>query len=42
VVVYHNTWPHVLSRFGLVEAATVDNRPGIPSSPGHLMALSIR
>ncbi len=39
VVVYHNTWPYFLSRFGLVQAATVEDRPGIPPSPGHLAAL---
>jgi ABC-type Zn uptake system ZnuABC Zn-binding protein ZnuA len=39
VVVYHNTWIYFLSRFGLVQAATVEDRPGIPPSPGHVAAL---
>jgi zinc/manganese transport system substrate-binding protein len=36
VVVYHPQWIYVLSRFGLTQAATLEDRPGIPASPAHL------
>jgi zinc/manganese transport system substrate-binding protein len=36
VVVYHPQWIYVLSRFGLVQAAALEDRPGIPASPAHL------
>jgi len=36
VVVYHPQWIYVLSRFGLNQAATLEDRPGIPASPAHL------
>jgi zinc/manganese transport system substrate-binding protein len=36
VVVYHPQWIYILSRFGLTQAATLEDRPGIPASPGHL------
>ena len=36
VVVYHPQWIYLLSRFGLSQAATLEDRPGIPASPGHL------
>jgi ABC-type Zn uptake system ZnuABC Zn-binding protein ZnuA len=36
VVVYHDTWPYFLERFGLRQAATLENRPGIPPSPAHV------
>ena len=36
VVVYHPQWIYVLNRFGLVQAATLEDRPGIPASPTHL------
>jgi len=36
VVVYHPQWIYVLNRFGLVQAATLEDRPGIPASPAHL------
>ena len=36
VVVYHPQWIYMLSRFGLSQAATLEDRPGIPASPGHL------
>jgi zinc/manganese transport system substrate-binding protein len=39
VVVYHSTSLYFLSRFGLVQAATVEDRPGIPPSPAHLAAV---
>ena len=36
VVVYHPQWIYILSRFGLSQAATLEDRPGIPASPTHL------
>lgn len=36
VVVDHNMWTYFLARFGLVQAASVEERPGIPASPAHL------
>jgi ABC-type Zn uptake system ZnuABC Zn-binding protein ZnuA len=36
VVVYHPQWIYILSRFGLNQAATLEDRPGIPASPAHL------
>jgi zinc/manganese transport system substrate-binding protein len=37
VVVYHPLWIYFLTRFGLVQAAALEDRPGIPASPGHLV-----
>ncbi len=39
VVVYHNDWTYLLARFGLAQAGTIEERPGIPPSPGHLARL---
>src|SRR6059036_3913682 len=39
VVVYHPTFIYVLTRFGLVQVGMVEDRPGIPPSPGHLARL---
>jgi zinc/manganese transport system substrate-binding protein len=39
VVAYHELWAYFLQRFGLVQAAAIEDRPGIPPSPGHLAAL---
>lgn len=39
VVVYHPQWIYFLHRFGLEEAGWVEERPGIPPSPGHLVRL---
>ena len=36
VVVYHPQWIYLLSRFGLSQAAALEDRPGIPASPAHL------
>ena len=33
---YHPQWIYVLNRFGLIQAATLEDRPGIPASPAHL------
>ncbi len=39
VVVYHPQWIYFLTRFGLEEVGWVEDRPGIPPSPGHLVRL---
>jgi ABC-type Zn uptake system ZnuABC Zn-binding protein ZnuA len=39
VVVYHPDFLYFLTRFGLVQVATVEDRPGIPPSPQHLVRL---
>ena len=39
VVVYHPQWAYLLTRFGLVQAGTVEDRPGIPATPAHLVRL---
>jgi len=39
VVVYHPDFIYFLTRFGLVQLATLEDRPGIPPSPGHLVRL---
>ena len=39
VVVDHNMWVYFLTRFGLVQAGTIEERPGIPPAPGHLSKL---
>jgi len=39
VVVFHPDFIYLLTRFGLVQAATVEDRPGIPPSPQHLVNL---
>jgi len=36
LVVYHNDWTYLLTRFGLRLTGTIEERPGIPPSPGHL------
>ena len=39
VVVYHPDYIYFLTRFGLVQAGMVEDRPGIPPSPQHLAQL---
>jgi ABC-type Zn uptake system ZnuABC Zn-binding protein ZnuA len=39
VVVDHNLWAYFLARFGLLQANTIEERPGIPPTPGHLTRL---
>ena len=36
VVVFHPVYVYLLTRFGLVQAAALEDRPGIPPSPQHL------
>lgn len=39
VIVDHNMWPYFLTRFGLVQAGSVEERPGIPATPAHVTQL---
>ena len=39
VVVDHNMWIYFLTRFGLAEAGSIEERPGIPPTPSHLTKL---
>jgi zinc/manganese transport system substrate-binding protein len=39
VVVYHGDWVYFFTRFGLQQAATIEERPGIPPTPAHLARL---
>jgi zinc/manganese transport system substrate-binding protein len=39
VVSYHADFAYFLSRFGLVPAGAIEDRPGIPPTPGHLTRL---
>jgi len=39
VVVYHKEWAYFLARFDIRQVDTVEDRPGIPPSPGHLVQL---
>jgi ABC-type Zn uptake system ZnuABC Zn-binding protein ZnuA len=39
VVTYHETFDYFLRRFGLELVGTIEDRPGIPPSPGHIANL---
>ncbi|MGH7313353.1 MAG: metal ABC transporter substrate-binding protein [Candidatus Rokuibacteriota bacterium] len=39
VVTYHETFTYFLRRFGLEQAGSIEDRPGIPPSPTHLAGL---
>jgi ABC-type Zn uptake system ZnuABC Zn-binding protein ZnuA len=39
VVTYHADWIYFLTRFGLSQIGVVEDRPGIPPTPGHLTQL---
>ena len=39
VIVDHNLWPYFLTRFALLQANSIEERPGIPPTPGHLTKL---
>jgi zinc/manganese transport system substrate-binding protein len=39
VVTYHESFTYFLRRFGLEQAAAIEDRPGIPPSPSHLAEL---
>jgi ABC-type Zn uptake system ZnuABC Zn-binding protein ZnuA len=36
IVTYHRMWVYFAKRFGLVEFGTMEPKPGIPPSPGHI------
>lgn len=39
VVTYHRSWPNFAAAFGLDVIGYVEPKPGIPPSPGHVLAL---
>jgi ABC-type Zn uptake system ZnuABC Zn-binding protein ZnuA len=39
LVTYHKNWVYFLALFGLHEAGTVEPKPGIPPTPGHVTGL---
>jgi len=39
VVVNHALWVYLLTRFGLVQVGTVEERPGIPATANHIVKL---
>jgi zinc/manganese transport system substrate-binding protein len=39
VVVNHALWIYLLSRFGLIQVGTVEERPGIPATANHIVKL---
>ena len=39
LVTYHAVWNYFFARFGLVQAGAIEDRPGIPPTPGHLTQL---
>lgn len=36
VITYHRSWSYFTNRFGLIVAAELEPKPGIPPGPGHL------
>jgi ABC-type Zn uptake system ZnuABC Zn-binding protein ZnuA len=40
LVVDHAQWGYFFARYGLVQAGTIEERPGIPPSPAHLVRLA--
>jgi ABC-type Zn uptake system ZnuABC Zn-binding protein ZnuA len=42
LVVDHPQWTYFFARYGLVMAGTVEERPGIPPTPAHLVRLAAR
>jgi zinc/manganese transport system substrate-binding protein len=39
LVTYHDDFGYFFRRFGLIQIGTIEDRPGIPPSPGHLARL---
>ena len=39
VVSYHDSWPYFYRAFGLEELGVIEDRPGVPPSPQHLVTL---
>ena len=42
IVVHHNAWPYLFAWLGLERAATLEPKPGVPPTPGHLAELKQR
>jgi ABC-type Zn uptake system ZnuABC Zn-binding protein ZnuA len=40
LVVDHAMWTYFFARYGLIQAGTVEERPGIPATPAHLVRLA--
>ncbi len=40
VVIYHNTWPYFMERFGFVIVGYLEPKPGIPPTAKHLQELA--
>jgi ABC-type Zn uptake system ZnuABC Zn-binding protein ZnuA len=40
VVVDHSQWAYFFARYGLVQVGTVEERPGIPPTPAHIVRLA--
>lgn len=41
-ITYHQVWTYFAESFGFVVTATIEEKPGIPPSPGHLEQLEAR
>lgn len=39
IITYHQSWPYLAHRFDLTVVATLEPKPGIPPSPGHLLQM---
>lgn len=39
VVSYHDSWPYFYRAYGLVELGVIEDRPGVPPTPQHLVSL---
>jgi ABC-type Zn uptake system ZnuABC Zn-binding protein ZnuA len=39
ILTYHKSWTYFVNRFGLVVADQLEPKPGIPPSPGHVLAV---
>ena len=39
VVSYHDSWPYFYRAYGLIELGVIEDRPGVPPTPQHLVSL---
>lgn len=39
VVSYHDSWPYFYRAYGLIELGVIEDRPGVPPTPQHLISL---
>lgn len=39
ITTYHRSWVYFMARFGLKEYGTIEPKPGVPPSPGHVNSL---